>query len=82
MVGRSNNVEVDVGGKAKLISLDQYAGTVGDSSFRAFDGYARSMRSKNYKLAFFSATPQGGGVALMRHALSRLFGLVDVKCTW
>ena len=33
-------------------------------------------------MAFFSATPQGGGVALMRHALIRFFRLVGVDCTW
>jgi hypothetical protein len=82
MVGRSNNVEVDVSGKAGLTSLDQYASTVGDSSFCAFTGYARSMRKSDHKLAFFSATPQGGGVALMRHALLRILHLADVKCTW
>jgi glycosyltransferase involved in cell wall biosynthesis len=34
------------------------------------------------KLLFISATPRGGGVALMRHALIRLFRLMDVDAKW
>jgi hypothetical protein len=33
-------------------------------------------------IAFFSATPQGGGVALMRHALIRLWRMVGLDVTW
>jgi len=34
------------------------------------------------KIAFFSATPQGGGVALMRHALVRFWDQLGVKLNW
>lgn len=44
--------------------------------------YANKLREKKTKIAFFSATPQGGGVALMRHALVRLSRLLGVDVTW
>ncbi len=34
------------------------------------------------KLLFFNSTIQGGGVALMRHALIRLFQLISVDANW
>lgn len=44
--------------------------------------YAKKLREKKTKIAFFSATPQGGGVALMRHALVRFSRLMGVDLTW
>lgn len=44
--------------------------------------YSQSLREGRKKFAFFSATPQGGGVALMRHALVRFCRLLGVDCTW
>lgn len=37
---------------------------------------------KGKKLLFLSATPRGGGVALMRHALIRLYRLLGVDAHW
>lgn len=37
---------------------------------------------KGKRMIFISATAQGGGVALMRHALIRLFRLIDVNADW
>jgi glycosyltransferase involved in cell wall biosynthesis len=42
----------------------------------------RLRDEQDLKIAFFNATPQGGGVALMRHAGIRLFRLLGVKCRW
>jgi len=44
--------------------------------------YATDLRERQVKIGFFSSTPQGGGVALMRHALIRLLRLLGVDCTW
>lgn len=41
-----------------------------------------SHKFKGKKLTFLSATPQGGGVAIMRHALIRLFILTGVDVSW
>ncbi|CRJ87220.1 hypothetical protein BN1708_009227 [Verticillium longisporum] len=44
--------------------------------------YATKLRTNNVKVAFFSSTPQGGGVALMRHALVRFSRMMGVDLTW
>jgi hypothetical protein len=44
--------------------------------------FAKTLRAKKIKIAFFSSTPQGGGVALMRHALVRFARLMGVDLTW
>lgn len=41
-----------------------------------------SAAFKNKDLVFVSATPQGGGVALMRHSLMRLYRLLGVNASW
>jgi hypothetical protein len=44
--------------------------------------YADDLKDRKVKIAFFSATPQGGGVALMRHALLRFLHLLHVDAEW
>jgi glycosyltransferase involved in cell wall biosynthesis len=44
--------------------------------------YADSLKKNGTKIAFFNSTPQGGGVALMRHALIRFLRLIKVDCKW
>jgi glycosyltransferase involved in cell wall biosynthesis len=44
--------------------------------------YAQKLHSKKIKVAFFSSTPQGGGVALMRHALIRFAHVMGLDITW
>lgn len=44
--------------------------------------FAKKLRANKTKVAFFSSTPQGGGVALMRHALVRFSRLMGVDLTW
>ena len=44
--------------------------------------YAKELRGRKTKIAFFNSTPQGGGVALMRHALVRFLRLLNIDCKW
>lgn len=44
--------------------------------------FATDLKKNGTKIAFFSATPQGGGVALMRHALVRFAKTIGVDLTW
>jgi len=44
--------------------------------------YAEILRSKGTKIGFFSSTPQGGGVALMRHAMIRFYKNLGVDAAW
>lgn len=41
-----------------------------------------AAKYQDKKMVFISATPRGGGVALMRHALIRLYRLLGVNAHW
>ncbi|KAF3386359.1 Trehalose phosphorylase [Penicillium rolfsii] len=81
-VGFLGKVEVDAGFHICLTDLDRYKQTVRAKTWKAVQHYAGDLRSRKVKIAFFSATPQGGGVALMRHALIRFAHEIGVDITW
>ena len=73
----STHNEVQV---ARLVSREDYQGTVALDDSARLQTLARGFSGK--KLVFINATPRGGGVALMRHALIRLLRLYDVDARW
>ncbi|KAI0121329.1 glycosyltransferase family 4 protein [Xylariales sp. AK1849] len=81
-VGWGGAVQVDAAFKAHLNTAKDHEKTVGDTTWNAVQHFANNLKEKKTKIAFFSATPQGGGVALMRHALVRFSKLLDVDLTW
>jgi hypothetical protein len=81
-IGFRNRVEVDASGHARLMGAEEYRGTVRATTWEAAMKLVQSLREREVKIAFFSSTPQGGGVALMRHALMRFFRVVGVDCKW
>ncbi|KAI5780225.1 putative trehalose synthase [Peziza echinospora] len=85
-IGFRNQVEPDTGGRCRLVAnLEEYKRTLwqgGEGSWNTMIKYAKDLRNRKIKIAFFSSTPQGGGVALMRHALLRFFRLAGVHATW
>ncbi|KAI9446727.1 trehalose synthase [Lactarius indigo] len=82
-IGPRNQVAVDAAGKIHLIDdLDAYRNSVGEGTWNAVVQLADELREKKVKIGFFSSTPQGGGVALMRHALIRFLTLLDVDAAW
>lgn len=81
-VGYRNEVEVDCSGHVQLTTLEQYRNTVGSRTWDATLKYANSLKDRHMKIAFFNSTPQGGGVALMRHALIRFLRLLGVEASW
>jgi hypothetical protein len=81
-VGYRGIVEIDSGSQAHILSLDDFKTTCSPQTWDAMTTYVKSLRTNGTKVAFFSSTPQGGGVALMRHALVRLAKLLDVDLTW
>lgn len=81
-IGFRNQVCVDVGGRCHLATIESYRRSVRTPTWAATLKYVSRMKDKNIKIAFFSSTPQGGGVALMRHALVRFFNVVGVDCKW
>ena len=74
-IGLHNNLRPDLGGRAAYATLQQYVDGVSQETKRVAETYAKTVKERNKSIAFFSATPRGGGVALMRHALLRYFDL-------
>lgn len=81
-VGYQGRVEVDCASRIRISTLDDYKPTVGPTTWEAVNHYASELKKRNIKIAFFSATPQGGGVALMRHALVRYARELGVDLQW
>ncbi|RSL38986.1 hypothetical protein CEP53_014410 [Fusarium sp. AF-6] len=81
-VGYRGIVQTDAGFRVHLTTLQNHKDTCSAATWGAMQFYANQLREKKTKIAFFSATPQGGGVALMRHALVRLSRLLGVDVTW
>lgn len=82
-VGFRNQVEVDAGGRIQIVSaMDEYKNSVNERNWQALSKYADDLRARNVKIAFFSSTPQGGGVALMRHAIIRFFRIMGIDAKW
>jgi len=90
-----NQVMPDSQGAIKLVEgLREYESTVHKGTWNTVLKYAYELKGYKdgetegepqcppTKIAFFSATPQGGGVALMRHALVRFCGELGVKLAW
>lgn len=75
-------MEVDAGGMIRLCTLQDYQKTCSPVSWDMVMFYANRLRAAGTKVAFFSATPQGGGVALMRHALVRFSQLLNLNVKW
>ena len=77
-----NEVGVDCDGMAQITDEPTYRKSVHPNTYAATMFYADSLKKNGTKIAFFNSTPQGGGVALMRHALIRFLRLIDVNCKW
>ena len=80
-IGYRNQVEVD-SGCVRLARLEDYQATASKPLWRDLVLLSEKFKNKNLRFAFFNATPQGGGVALMRHSMCRIFGLLDVNMGW
>lgn len=81
-VGFRGAVMSDAGFRARLTTLGDYKPTCSNGTWDSTMYFAKQLKDKKIKIAFFSATPQGGGVALMRHALVRFARLAGVVLTW
>jgi len=75
LVSARNQVLVDAGGKIHLIDdLDEYRKTVSTGTWNSVTKMAEELREKKVKIGFFSSTPQGGGVALVRGGIATIHG--------
>ncbi|KAJ4132308.1 hypothetical protein NW754_015123 [Fusarium falciforme] len=81
-VGFRGVVQTDAGFRANLVTLQNYKDTCGAATWKAMLTYVEKLHHNDIRIAFFSSTPQGGGVALMRHALVRFARLTGVHLAW
>lgn len=65
-----------------LTTLHAYEETHTPEDYRNLLNEAKRFNGLRGKVLFISSTPQGGGVALMRHALIRLYKLLGVEARW
>lgn len=75
-------MEVDTAFTVRLANLEDFEKTVSSKTWSAVQHYASDLKKRKIRTAFFNATPQGGGVALMRHALVRLAHVLGVEVAW
>jgi len=66
----------------ELADLRNFKKTVSAEEFKSLLALADKFKKQKGKLVFFSSTPRGGGVALMRHALIRFFRLLGIDAQW
>lgn len=75
-------MQIDAGFHSHMCTIEDYKTTCGDATWMSVMKFASELKQKKIKIAFFSSTPQGGGVALMRHALVRFARVAGVDLTW
>ncbi|KAL5334319.1 hypothetical protein BJX70DRAFT_21890 [Aspergillus crustosus] len=81
-VGLSGLVQVDTDFHVKLTNKNDYEKSVSSNTWQAIEHYANDLKKRKIKFAFFSATPQGGGVALMRHSMVRFSHSLQTDMKW
>ncbi len=67
---------------AQLARLEDFKKTVSRKDASLLIKLAKKFKDQGGHLDFFSSTPRGGGVALMRHALIRLYRLLEIDVHW
>ncbi|RPA79997.1 UDP-Glycosyltransferase/glycogen phosphorylase [Ascobolus immersus RN42] len=84
MVGFRNEVEVDAGGRIKIVGdLEEYRHSMRNpKNWDTLMKYVDDLRTRKVKIAFFNSTPQGGGVALMRHSMIRFLRVCGIDARW
>ncbi|KAI9008064.1 hypothetical protein BC832DRAFT_530386 [Gaertneriomyces semiglobifer] len=78
--GYRHRVEVDGNGRIHMCDAIDYEKTVSPQTWGVLQQLLTVER--DLRITFFSSTPQGGGVALMRHALIRILHLMGVEAQW
>lgn len=62
--------------------MADYKATVRDETWQVLLQLATQTKQRGIKISFFNSTPQGGGVALMRHGIVRFLRLLNVDANW
>ncbi|GAA5852904.1 hypothetical protein JCM8547_004729 [Rhodosporidiobolus lusitaniae] len=75
-------VLVDADFRVRLFSLPLVRQITSPALWNTFCRLGSALEAQKTSVAFFSATPRGGGVALMRHALMRIWHATGLNCRW
>ncbi len=83
----NNLIDVRFNSKRKILvkglaGLEDFKKTVSKEEFNLLQELTEKFKEQKGKLVFFSSTSQGGGVALMRHALIRFYELLGIDVSW
>ncbi|KAJ1820834.1 hypothetical protein LPJ60_002978 [Coemansia sp. RSA 2675] len=78
----TNEVLVDMDGHCHMLDLEHFEQTTDKPTWDKLLQLSEQCKQRKLKIIFFNSTPQGGGVALMRHATIRLMRLLGVDCRW
>ncbi len=66
----------------ELMVLEDYKKTVNDDEYKLLLSLAKKFKDKKLKMAFFNSTAYGGGVAIMRHSLIRIYKILGIDVNW
>ncbi|GAA5863971.1 hypothetical protein JCM1840_000652 [Sporobolomyces johnsonii] len=75
-------VLVDADFRIHLYSMKLLKSITSPALWHAFTVLGQALAMQKTSVAFFSATPRGGGVALMRHSLMRIWNSVGMDAGW
>ncbi|BGP40935.1 hypothetical protein JCM10449v2_004900 [Rhodotorula kratochvilovae] len=75
-------VLVDADFRVRLYSLPLLKSITSPALWNAFSDLGSALAQQKTSVAFFSATPRGGGVALMRHSLMRVWHATGLDVRW
>ncbi|KPV77781.1 glycosyltransferase family 4 protein [Rhodotorula graminis WP1] len=75
-------VLVDADFRVHLYSLPLLKSITSPALWHAFSDLGSALAQQKTSVAFFSATPRGGGVALMRHSLMRIWHATGLDVRW
>ena len=78
-IGYHNRVEVDCD-CIRILELQDYCNVAPAQAWNDLLNMALAL--KDVKISFISSTPQGGGVAMMRHSMVRLARLLGLDLSW
>lgn len=79
------DIKFDPGRKViveEMARLEDFKKMVSKEEFELALKLTAKFKKQRGRLVFFSSTPQGGGVALMRHGLIRFFRQLGVSADW
>ena len=80
-IGFRNRVIVDRD-CISLLSKEDYKFITSSKLWVSLLEHSTYIKKNNIKISFFNSTAQGGGVAIMRHALVRFLKLLGIDVSW